>query len=66
MYEHKNKLVEGFTKRYNLWKLIYYEEYSDIRDALNREKQVKDYRRDKKLLQVKTNNPKLAEINLYE
>jgi len=64
VYEHKNKLVEGFTSKYNLWKLIYYEEYIDIREALNREKQVKDYRREKKLLLIKTMNPQLKEIIL--
>lgn len=63
-YEHKNKLVEGFTKKYNIWKLVSYEEYSDVRDALEREKQVKDYRREKKLELIKKINPNLKEIDL--
>ena len=62
IYEHKNKLVDGFTKKYNMWKLIYYEEFPDIRDALNREKQLKDYRREKKLILIRGNNPLLEEI----
>lgn len=62
VYQHKNKLVDGFTKKYNIWKLIYFEEYDDVRDALNREKQVKNYRREKKLAIIKTMNKKLEEI----
>ncbi len=41
VYEHKNKLVEGFTKRYNLTRLVYYESCSNIEGALDREKQIK-------------------------
>ena len=47
-YEHKNKLTEGFTKKYNLNKIVYYEEYSDIRIAISREKELKKWRREKK------------------
>lgn len=63
-YQHKHKLVDGFTKKYNLWKLIYYEEYTDVRDALEREKQVKDYRREKKLALIRKMNPRFEEINV--
>ena len=48
IYEHKNKLVDGFTKKYNLNKLVYYEEFSDIHLAINREKELKKWRREKK------------------
>jgi len=41
VWEHKNKVVDGFTKRYNLYKLVYYEIYDDIETAINREKQIK-------------------------
>jgi len=41
VWEHKNKVVDGFTKRYNLNKLVYYEIYDDIETAINREKQIK-------------------------
>ena len=62
IYEHKNKLVDGFTKKYNIWKLIYFEESNDVRDALEREKQLKDYRREKKLTLIAKDNPSFAEI----
>lgn len=64
VYEHKNKLIDGFTKRYNIWKLVYYEEYNDVRDALEREKQVKDYRGEKKLQLIRKMNLGLEEIKL--
>ena len=41
VWENKNKVVDGFTKRYNLNKLVYYEIYDDIETAINREKQIK-------------------------
>jgi putative endonuclease len=64
VYEHQNKLVEGFTKKYNLWKLIYYEEYDEIQLALNREKQVKKLRREKKIRLIEKDNPLLKELTL--
>jgi putative endonuclease len=48
VFEHKNKLVDGFTKRYNLSKLVYFEETCDVRAALEREKEIKKWRREKK------------------
>jgi putative endonuclease len=53
MYEHKNKMINGFTKQYNLTKLVYFEGTSDIKSALEREKQLKNWHRDwkKKLIQ---------------
>lgn len=65
IYEHKNKLIDGFTKKYNVYKLVYFEEYSDVRDALNREKQVKDYRREKKIALIKKQNTELEELSTY-
>jgi len=53
VWEHKNKVVDGFTKRYNLNKLVYYEIYDDIETAINREKQIKSWSRKKK---AKLNN----------
>jgi len=41
MYEHKNKLVDGFTSKYNINKLVYYEETTDVNIAINREKELK-------------------------
>jgi putative endonuclease len=49
MFEHKNKLVGGFTKRYNLMKLVYYEVTGDVESAISREKQLKNWHRDWKI-----------------
>ena len=46
IYEHRNKLVEGFSKKYNLTKLVYYEVTTDIESAISREKQLKNWHRD--------------------
>lgn len=64
VYEHKNKFVEGFTKKYNVCKLVYFETYSTALDALNREKQIKAGSRQKKISLIKKDNPKF--IDLYE
>jgi len=45
MFEHKNKLVEGFSKKYNLTKLVYYDLTSDVKSAIKREKQLKNWHR---------------------
>jgi putative endonuclease len=57
MYEHKNKLINGFTKKYNLTKLVYYELTGDIRDAIYREKQLKGWLRIKKIELIEEDNP---------
>ncbi len=49
IYEHKNNLVDGFTKRYNLKNLVYYEIFDDIENAIKREKQLKNWHRDWKI-----------------
>ena len=49
VYEHKEKLIEGFTKRYNITKLLYYEMSDDIESAISREKQIKAGSRKKKI-----------------
>jgi putative endonuclease len=63
IYEHKNKLIEGFTEKYNIYKFIYYEEYKNVNEAIIREKQVKDYRREKKLQLIRKINPDLKELD---
>lgn len=60
--EHKKKKIEGFTKRYNLIKLVYFEELSDAYSAISREKQLKNWHRDWKLNLVKENNPTLEDL----
>jgi len=57
VYEHKNKLVEGFTAKYNLTKLVYYEVFNDVKEAINREKQIKGWKREKKEDLIKEFNP---------
>ena len=62
VWQHKKKLVEGFTNKYHLWKLVYYEVYEDANTALAREKQLKNWRREKKLMLIKRQNPTFQEI----
>ena len=62
IYEHKNELVEGFSKRYKLKKLLYYEEFEYIRDALNREKQLKNWHREWKINLIKDANPGFCDL----
>ena len=64
VYEHKNKLIESFTKRYNISKLVYVEEYNEINDALRREKQRKGGSRKKKIELIKKNNPDFNDIKV--
>ena len=56
MQEHRLRLIDGFTKKYNITRLIYAEEASDVRDAIAREKQIKNWRREKKIALVRTLN----------
>ena len=63
IYEHKNKLVEGFTKKYNLNKLIYFETYSEIKDAIKREKQLKNWHRDWKIKLIESINPNWDDLS---
>jgi len=64
VYEHKNKLVEGFTKKYNVDKLVYYELFNDPTNAITREKQLKGYSRKKKVELITSFNPEWED--LYE
>ncbi len=63
VYEHKQKLREGFTKKYNVTRLAYYEETSDVQTALAREKEIKKWRRSKKIALIKTINPKWQDLS---
>jgi len=64
VYEHRNNLVEGFTKRYGVHKLIYYEIYSDIYDAIEREKRMKKWNRGWKINLIKKSNPNWEDLYL--
>ncbi|MDD3302949.1 MAG: GIY-YIG nuclease family protein [Candidatus Gracilibacteria bacterium] len=60
--EHKNKLISGFSSKYNLNKLLYYEIYDDINIAINREKQLKNWHKIWKINLIKIQNPELKDL----
>lgn len=62
IYEHRSELIDGFTKKYHLSKLIYFEEYSDVNEAIFREKQLKSWSRAKKNSLVLNSNPELKDL----
>ncbi len=63
MYEHKNGVVEGFTKTYKTYKLVYYDATSNVEDAIAREKQIKGWRREKKNALVEGMNPEWKDLS---
>ena len=63
IYEHENKIIRGFTSKYNLKKLVYFEETSDVNSALTREKQLKNWHRDWKINLIKSKNPNFADLH---
>lgn len=64
IWEHKNKLVPGFTAKYGVGKLVYYEQHNDIREAIRREKALKKWLRKWKLALIEENNPNW--VDLYD
>jgi putative endonuclease len=64
LYEHKRKLVEGFTRRYNVGKLVYFESTPNALSAIEREKQIKKWRREKKNQLVESANPAWEDLSL--
>ena len=62
VYEHRHKLVSGFTSRYNASRLVYYEDTNDIESAIVREKQIKGWLRKKKAALVESLNPYWADL----
>ncbi len=63
VYQHKNGLVDGrFTKKYKLHKLVYYESFNTIMEAIMRERQIKDMNREEKLDMIKKINPNLEDL----
>jgi putative endonuclease len=63
LYEHKNKLIPGFTSKYNVHKLVYFEETEDVLTALEREKEIKRWRREKKNILVEKRNPEWKDLS---
>ncbi len=62
--EHKHKIIKGFTQKYNVNKLIYFETFQDIRLVIAREKEVKKWRREKKNKLVNLKNPEWRDLSL--
>ena len=64
VYEHKEKLVGGFTRKYNITKLVYYELFNEVHDAISREKQIKGGSRQQKIQLISSMNNRW--LDLYE
>ena len=63
IYQHKNKLIKGFTEKYNINKLVYFEQSSDINSAITREKEIKKWRREKKNSLIESTNKKWQDLS---
>ena len=63
VFQHKNKLVEGFTSRYNLTRLVYYEQFVYPDAAIAREKEIKGWRRSKKIRLIESMNPHWRDLS---
>ena len=63
VYEHKNKTIKGFTSRYNLNKLVYYEITGTATEAITREKEIKKWRREKKIKLIETINKEWNDLS---
>ena len=62
IHEHKNNLADGFTKKYQVHRLVYFEQYSDMLSAITREKQMKKWGRQQKLHLIEANNPQWKDL----
>ena len=63
VYEHKNKIIKGFTAKYNVNKLVYFDYTEDVRSAISREKQIKGWSRLKKNELIENTNPKWKDLS---
>ena len=61
--EHRRKVVEGFTREHDVRRLVYFEAFGDIRDAIAREKQLKGWRREKRIALIRRENPEFADLS---
>lgn len=62
-YEHKNQLIKGFTSKYNVSKLVYYDSTTDVNSAIAREKQIKGWTRQKKTALITESNPQWEDLS---
>jgi putative endonuclease len=63
VYEHKHKLVEGFTKKYNITKLVFFDQTSDVNEAIALEKKIKRWTRAKKIALIESQNPNWLDLS---
>jgi putative endonuclease len=63
LFEHKSKQLDGFTKQYNIDRLVYFEQTSDVLSAIAREKQLKSWNRSKKIALIETVNPTWEDLS---
>lgn len=63
VYEHKNKLIDGFTKKYNITKLVYYEVFNTSEEAIRREKQLKNWHRQWKINLIESVNKDWTDLS---
>ena len=63
VWQHKHKLIDGFTKRYSMTHLAYYEETPDVRTAIARERQIKGWLREKKVALIEARNPDWKDLS---
>lgn len=62
VWQHKEGVFGGFTSKYRVHKLVYFEEFSEITEAVNREKQIKRWRRERKVFLIEQNNPQWLDL----
>jgi putative endonuclease len=63
IFEHKNKLIKGFTKKYGITQLVHFEQYNDVREALKRERRLKKWNRSWKLELIEKFNPEWEDLS---
>lgn len=63
IYEHKGKLIDGFIKKYNIDKLVFYETFNSPTEAISAEKRIKEWKREKKIDLIKNINPEFKDFS---
>jgi putative endonuclease len=63
LYEHKTKQLDGFTRKYNIDRLVYFEQTTDVLSAIAREKQIKNWNRSKKISLIESANPAWEDLS---
>ena len=63
LFEHKSKQIDGFTKQYNIDRLVYFEQTTDVLSAITREKQIKSWSRSKKIVLIEASNPSWEDMS---